>query len=77
MVSKITTAAAPILHFSTQGPDVQILKAIRFFISRRFIYERAATNICDWSLAYSFIYGEKELCATDTLGTWKDEVQRR
>ena len=32
-----------------------ILKAIRFFISRRFIYERSATNIRDWSLAYSFI----------------------
>ena len=23
---------------------------------RRFIYERSATNIRDWSLAYSFIY---------------------
>ena len=22
---------------------------------KRFIYERSATNICDWSLAYSFI----------------------
>ena len=34
---------------------VQILQAIRFFISQRFIYERSATNIRDWPLAYSFI----------------------
>ena len=55
IVSKIRTAAAPILYISTRGTSVQILKAIRFFISRRFIYERSVTNIHDWSLAYSFI----------------------
>ena len=27
-----------------------------FFISRRFINERSAANIRDWSLAYSFIW---------------------
>ena len=30
-------------------------KGYRIFISRRFIYVGAATNIRDWSLAYSFI----------------------
>ena len=53
-VSKIWTAA-PILYFLTRGTAVQILKAIRFFISRGFIYERSDTNIRDWSMAYSFI----------------------
>ena len=49
------------LYFSTRVTAVHILKAIRFFISRRFIYERSVTNIRDWSLAYSFI------CVTQTL----------
>ena len=35
-------AAGPFLYFSTRGTAVQILK-------------RSATNIRDWSLAYSFI----------------------
>ena len=56
IVSKIWSAA-PILYFSTRGTTVQILKAIRFFISRRFIYEMSDTNIRDWSLAYSFNCG--------------------
>ena len=41
IVSKIWTDSAPILYFSTRGTAAQILKAIRFFISRRFIYERS------------------------------------
>ena len=36
--------------------SVHILKAIRFSISRRFIYERSVTNIRNWWLAYSFTY---------------------
>ena len=72
IVSKIGTAAAPILYFSTRGTAVQILKAIRFFfISRRFIYERSVTNIRDWSLAYSFIYAHFWLQAKQTLFTKK------
>ena len=54
IVSKILPIA-PILYFSSPGIAVQILKAIMFFISRRFIYERSDTNIRDWSLAYSFL----------------------
>ena len=40
--------ASPILYISTRGAAVQITW---FFISRRIIYERPATNIRDWSLA--------------------------
>ena len=46
------------LYFSTRVTAVHIFKAIRFFITRLFIYERSVTNILDWSLAYSFIYQE-------------------
>ena len=50
------------------GAAVQILETNRFILFRgdsftrgqsnirRFFYERSATNIRDWSLAYSFIY---------------------
>ena len=54
IVTKIWTAAQ-MLYFSTRVPVVHILKAIRGFVSRRFIYERSVANIRDWSLAYSFI----------------------
>ena len=64
---KIWTAV-PRVEKNKIGAAVQILDTIRFIIfyadsftrgqsnMRRFIYERSATYIRDWSLAYSFIY---------------------
>ena len=52
IVSKIWTAAAPILYFLTRGTAVQRLSCF-FFISQRFNF--SATYIRDWLLAYSFI----------------------
>ena len=54
--------------FFSPGTAVQILKAIRYFISRRFIFERSATNIRDWSLAYSFICEDRKII--DLFDVW-------
>ena len=65
---KIWTAVPRIENYKIGGAAVQILDNIRLIIfhadsftrgqsnMRRFIYERSATNIRDWSLAYSFIF---------------------
>ena len=74
------------------GSAVQILETIRFILFRddsftreqsniqRFIYERSATNIRDWSLAYSFICPFVYVCTMyvqlapwDTAAPWSIE----
>ena len=65
---KIWTIVPRVEKYKIGAAAVQILGTIRFILfrddsftrgqvnMRRFIYERSATNIRDWSLAYSYIY---------------------